>query len=86
MTHLDLEIKKNIVGGILFDRLADEFISTSENQGYNILIGVTVDNSTVLSDTTIIGVVKGDDGIGVPPGGLITQVLSKKSNSDYDTE
>lgn len=77
--------KKTIVGGILFDRLADEFITTSENQGYNLLIGMTVDESVVSGNLDLIYAIKGDDGIGVPPGGLTNQVLGKASNSDYDT-
>ena len=77
--------KKTIVGGILFDRLADEFISTSENQGYNLLIGMTVDESVVSGNLDLIHAIKGDDGIGVPSGGFPNQVLAKVSNSDYDT-
>lgn len=54
--------KKTIVGGILFDRLADEFITTSENQGYNLLIGMTVDESVVSGNIELISAVKGDKG------------------------
>lgn len=55
--------KKFIVGGILFDRMADEFITTSENQGYNMLIGMTVDESIVSSNVELIEAIKGDQGI-----------------------
>ena len=42
MIQVVLEIKKTIVGGILFDRPADEFMTTSKNQGYDLLVGMTV--------------------------------------------
>ena len=54
--------KKFIVGGILFDRMADEFITTSENQGYNMLIGMTVDESIVSGNVELIEAIKGDKG------------------------
>lgn len=84
--------KKTIVGGILFDRLADEFISTSENHGYNMLIGMTIDESVVTGNIELLNAIKGDDGadgsdgVGIIPGGLASQVLSKKSDNDFDTE
>ena len=52
--------KKFIVGGILFDRMADEFITTSEHQGYNMLIGMTVDESIVSGNVELIEAIKGD--------------------------
>ena len=52
--------KKFIVGGILFDRMTDEFITTSENQGYNMLIGMTVDESIVSGNVELIEAIKGD--------------------------
>lgn len=55
--------KKFIVGGILFDRMADEFITTSENQGYNMLIGMTVDESMVSGNVELIEAIKGEKGI-----------------------
>jgi hypothetical protein len=54
--------KKFIVGGILFDRMADEFITTSENQGYNMLIGMTVDESIVSGNVELIEAIKGENG------------------------
>ena len=52
--------KKFIVGGILFDRMAGEFITTSEHQGYNMLIGMTVDESIVSGNVELIEAIKGD--------------------------
>lgn len=52
--------KKFIVGGILFDRMTDEFITTSENQGYNMLIGMVVDESIVSGNVELIEAIKGD--------------------------
>ena len=54
--------KKTIIGGILFDRLADEFITTSENQGYNMLIGMTIDESVVSGNLELISALKGEKG------------------------
>ena len=77
--------KKSVVGGILFDRLADEFVSNSENQGYNIIIGMTVSESTVTGSSEIMTFIKGDKGddgndsiIPGPPGadGVVQSIVA----------
>lgn len=54
--------KKTVVGGIEFNRLADEFISNSENQGYNALIEMTVDLTTITGSVEFLTALKGDKG------------------------
>ena len=71
--------KKNIVGGILFDKLADEFISTSENQGYNLLIGMTIDQSVITGNVELISAIKGDKG---NPGESFIQLQSDFNQTD----
>jgi len=47
-------------------------------------IDTIIENSSI--EVVIVNGIKGDPGIGIPSGGKIKQILSKKSNSDYDTE
>ena len=72
--------KKFIVGGILFDRMADEFITTSENQGYNMLIGMTVDESMVSGNVELIEAIKGDKGDKGDSGATLHANLTDKNS------
>lgn len=76
--------KKTIVGGILFDRMADEFITTSENQGYNMLIEMTVDQSIVSGNAELIEAMKGDKGEdAVLPDGIVIDEDYVHTDNNY---
>ena len=76
--------KKFIVGGILFDRMADEFITTSENQGYNMLIGMTVDESIVSGNVELIEAIKGEKGEdAVLPDGIVIDEDYVHTDNNY---
>lgn len=55
-------VKKAVVGGITFSRLADEFVSNSENQGFNMLIEMEIDEDAITGSITLIEALKGDKG------------------------
>lgn len=61
-------VLKNIVGGISFDRLADEYNSASETNGYNIIIGLTVSESEVSYDIDFVEALRGPKGDQGPKG------------------
>lgn len=54
--------KKNIIGGILFERLQDEYISDSENNGYNMFICITIEEKIVSGCTELVTKIKGIPG------------------------
>lgn len=76
--------KKFIVGAILFDRMADEFITTSENQGYNMLIGMTVDESIASGNVELIEAIKGEKGEdAVLPDGIVIDEDYVHTDNNY---
>ena len=81
-------LRKFVVAGLLFDRLADEFHANIENEGYNLILNLTIDETVLTSDITLLEAIKGDKGdpgggamIG---GGLKDQVLTKLSDTNLD--
>lgn len=61
---------------------------TTVNVDENNVLSTTLSDGTILSGGTIktIQGERGKDGISVPKGGQIGQILVKKSENDYDTE
>lgn len=53
---------KTIVAGILFDKSAEEFISTSENQGFNMLVELSIVENTIVGNAELLNALKGDKG------------------------
>lgn len=78
----------------------DAYVDSGVDAGVSLSIGSTAtlpagSNATVTNVGTATDPVlnfgipkgpKGDDGVGIPTGGTIGQVLKKKSGTDYDTE
>ena len=61
-------VLKNVVGGISFERLADEYDSASETNGYNIIIGLKISESEVSYDVDFIEALRGPKGDPGPKG------------------
>lgn len=51
------------------------------------IINITVDTTEIVDEisVSVTEALQGDDGIGVPSGGVMNQVLSKTSDTSYDT-
>lgn len=85
LEDVELGVRKFIIAGVEFDKLADEFHADVDNNGYNILLELTVDETTLYGTSTLIEVLRGPSGSGVlPSGGTAGQTIIKNSNMDQD--
>lgn len=68
-----------------YKKLSDYTVNTSPNDGD--LVPLLVDNGNGTYDNALMeySSLKGEDGMGVPSGGIGNQVLTKNSGADYDT-
>jgi hypothetical protein len=57
-----LGVRKYIVAGLNFDRYPDEFSSTTETLGYNMLISIEINESVVTTNAELIDAIKGERG------------------------
>ena len=81
-------LRKFVVAGLLFDRLADEFHANIKNQGYNLILNLEIDETVLISDVLLLEAIKGDKGDpgggSMTGGGLKDQVLTKLSDHNLD--
>lgn len=54
--------KKSIIGGILFEKFQNDFTSSSKNNGYNLLIELSINESIITSNIELLNAIKGEKG------------------------
>ena len=81
-------LRKFVVASLLFDRLADEFHANIQNNGYNLILNLLINETVLTSDVFLLDIMKGDKGDpgggSLPAGGLSGQTLTKLSDTNLN--